>query len=1253
MKSAGPWNLRGLRPQAREAAREAARQSGMSVGEWLNSVIETNGDDELPREYERQPPRDAYRPRQDRVDRDAAPVKYQGIPYRDEPRYERVTPRRDDHASQGGQSDRKLQADDEEARRGAAREEALREAAREEALREAAREQAIREAAREEALREATREQAFQETAREQALREAAREEALREAAREETRRKAVREGTLVDAAREEARREVARTRQGLGEAHARLDALTQQIDRLAHAQVTRRRAAFVPPSEAVEEREPRLTGAPPQRRRIKSEPTLSIEDAVAEISARQRALDSAPAAPISAALPGPALDLETAAPAAAAESVLFGPPAAAESVVPAPAAARDPVLDTESFPPAPAASPAPTVDFSSLEGQLRQITARIEALQPTADLERAMVAIRTDLAEIARQLNEALPRRAVESLEIEVKALAERIDHSRQSGVDPNALAGLERGLAEVHEALRTLTPAESLVGFDEAINALSQKVDMILAKDDPSALQQLEAALGGLRGVVSHVASNDTLTKVAEEVRALAAQVDGIANNAATGHAVTALEQRIDTLAAALTADGVANNAATGHAVSALEQRIDTLTAALTASSEAGHAVPRDLEKLLSGLIEKLEWVQLTHTDHAALAHLEDRIATLVSRFDASDARLGHLEAIERGLADLLVHIEQMRGINGSATEGAILTPPAARAIERDVEEIKQSERRTQESLEAVHDTVEHVVERLATIEGDLRGDRVTRATPEPEPAPAPEPDPEPPLQVALHEVALTDSTAPATAPELEPTEVPVRRNAATRAPIDPTLPPDHPLEPGFTAGRAGSGPSAADRIAASEAAIGSAKPPVIADSGRPNFIAAARRAAQAAAWEASGKPAKDEAIAVMGAPPNRLSQRLRKLIVAGAALLIVVGCWRIAAKFFDDGGSGSAPQEQSAPVPSPAVPPQAATPPKLPPTEELPRPPSDPELAAPPSKTPTTKTTKPGRQSMVPEENDGTEEAALGPPTPSTAAPPGATAMPLWVSPDITGALPQPEAAPGMTAAAGRADGIVSDKLPATIGDPALRKAATAGDPAAAYEVATRFAEGRGVPQNNAAAAHWLERAAKAGLAPAQFRLGGLYEKGIGVKKDLAVARDLYLAAAEKGNGKAMHNLAVIYAEGVAGPPDYDKAAAWFHKGADHGIRDSQYNLGILYARGIGVEHNDAESYKWFAIAAAQGDKDAAKKCDEVASRLDPQSLAAARLAVKNWTPQPQPDEAINIKPAAAWGPSASVSRAAKQD
>lgn len=64
MKSGGPWNLRGLRPEARAAAREAARRSGMSVGEWLNTVIEPIAEEDEDwwpvAEHE---PEDEWRPR--------------------------------------------------------------------------------------------------------------------------------------------------------------------------------------------------------------------------------------------------------------------------------------------------------------------------------------------------------------------------------------------------------------------------------------------------------------------------------------------------------------------------------------------------------------------------------------------------------------------------------------------------------------------------------------------------------------------------------------------------------------------------------------------------------------------------------------------------------------------------------------------------------------------------------------------------------------------------------------------------------------------------------------------------------------------------------------------------------------------------------------------------------------------------------------------------------------------------------------
>jgi len=942
--------------------------------------------------------------------------------------------------------------------------------------------------------------------------------------------------------------------------------------------------AAANTPTEPLK---PALRAVAPPRRRTDPELALSIDEAVAEIAARQRVLDGD-------------------------ETVAGGASGAP-----------------------PVAEPTPTVDFSSLESQLREITKCIEALKPSSDVSDAIGALRGDLAEISRQLNEALPRRAVEPLESEIKALAERIDHSRQTGVDPNALAGLERGLAEVREALRGLTPAENLAGFGEAVSALSQKVDMILARDDPAALQQLEAAIGGLRGVVSHVASNDTLTRVAEDVRALAALVDGIANNAATG-----------------------------HALSALEQRIDTLAAALQASSEASQAVPRDLEKLLAGLIEKFEWVQLTHTDHAALAHLEDRIAMLVKRFDTSEARLNQLEAVERGLADLLVHVEQMRDFDADAARTARLAPaPAAvPAIEHDVVEIEQSDRRAENSLQAVHDPAEHV-EHWAAIESNL----YDTAPPPGGHAAAETPTfyetPLAPKAAALDEIIPAVLAATPLPIEAAPAAIvplasrPPAAPPPARAPIDPTLPPDHPLEPGSAGTRSRLSASAAERVAASEAVVASTKPPVIADAERPNFIAAARRAAQAAAWEPPGAKAKTEpSSADQKAGPSKLSQRLRKLVMAGSALLIVVGCLRIAIRLFDDNHavSGAAPvQSENAAAPAapvrapiaqqapPASGPAAAEPPlQLPNPNDAAAPQPEPDPAP-------VKAGKPPHQSLL----QDNERAATAGATKTDGGQPAANALPLWATPDITGTLPRAAAAENQRAPAAAAAAASDDKLPAAIGDQALRTAALGGDPAAAYEVATRFAEGRGVPQNQVEAAHWLERAAKQGLAPAQFRLGGLYEKGTGVKKDLSRARDLYLAAAQKGNGKAMHNLAVLYAEGIDGAPDYTNAAVWFRKAADHGLRDSQYNLGILYARGIGVGQNYADSYKWFALAANQGDHDAASKRDDVASHLDAQSLAAARLAVQNFAPAPQPDDAVNVATANAWQSAARPQHPAK--
>jgi localization factor PodJL len=1045
-----------------------------------------------------------------------------------------------------------------------------------------------------------------------------------------------------------------------------------------------------------------------------------NIDQVVAEIAARQRALDDelVPPSPPKPTNAPPHASVDVSRPQSPTAAVDAATRSAAPASPPAQARYADPVPRSS------------TQNAAGLEQLLRRITDQIETLRRPCAFEGVAESMRAQLSEITQMLHEALPRQALQALENDVRMLAERIDQTRHSGVDATALSGIEQGLAEVRDALHALTPAENLVGLDATVHELSQKIDLLAAThQDPEALRQLEAAIAGLHGVVAHVASNDALAKLTDEVRGLAIKIEHVTSSD-SGHALMALENRVAMLTDALESrsrgsdalppqlEAIVNSladkidhvasAGNGGALMALEDRVAKLADAVESRNRSSDAVPPQLEAIINSLSEKIESVQLSRSDHVALGHLENRIAKLVERLDASDARLGNLEAVERGLVDLLVHLEEMRGSNGSLRTGGSAPEPGVAplhtdALGKEIDELKQTGQRTQDSLEDVHGTIDHVVDRLAMIEQGVHGhvdapkeavQPQTAAAVSPEPVTTPAPtavSPEPEATPAPAAVSLEPTTPPAPAdspqaeaapapPSLSPaamsapddsppmapqpaaTPEPAPPAVAPRQPIDPSLPPDHPLEPGSGAARGRSAGTPAERIAASEAALAPTKPPVIPDpGGKPDFIAAARRAAQAAA------AATPDRRPLAGEPPEpnreslgkRLTKHMRSLFIAAAVAILAIGTIHVAKVYLAE-PEAEAPQPQASKDPAPAAAPgpQVTAPP--PAVSQTPSATAVPQPAEPPAVSPKVTTEPPA----------DTPDPGARPRTEAPTDPSGKTAPPAGR--DVTGSIPLPPAAPvaraaptasvaSATAAAPAIPSITAstpepplgaDQSLVGLGGARLRTAAAKGDPAAAYEVAMRYVAGRGIPQNFAEAARWFERAAKHGIAPAQFRLGTLYEKGQGVRKDLDKAQRLYLAAAEKGHAKAMHNLAVLYAEGYDGKPDYRSAAQWFRTAANYGVADSQYNLGILYARGIGVSQNLAESYKWFALAARGGDKEAAKKRDDVAARLDPQSLKAARTAVQTWVAEPQPATATTVKtPPGGWDHSAAPAKPLK--
>jgi localization factor PodJL len=216
------------------------------------------------------------------------------------------------------------------------------------------------------------------------------------------------------------------------------------------------------------------------------------------------------------------------------------------------------------------------------------------------------------------------------------------------------------------------------------------------------------------------------------------------------------------------------------------------------------------------------------------------------------------------------------------------------------------------------------------------------------------------------------------------------------------------------------------------------------------------------------------------------------------------------------------------------------------------------------------------------------------------------------------------------------------------PAAIGPNSLRVAAAKGNASAQLEIATRFAEGRGVKQSFADAAVWYERAAAQGETVSQYRLATLYERGMGVKRDVEQAKVWYRRAAEQGNLKAMHNLAVMATSGAGTQPDYATAASLFAMAAQHGLADSQYNLGVLYESGLGVPKDHATAYMWYTLAAKGGDQDAAARRDQLIARLPAETVQAGDRKVAAFRPMTPREQANNARVAGGvWRQAASVS------
>jgi TPR repeat protein len=113
----------------------------------------------------------------------------------------------------------------------------------------------------------------------------------------------------------------------------------------------------------------------------------------------------------------------------------------------------------------------------------------------------------------------------------------------------------------------------------------------------------------------------------------------------------------------------------------------------------------------------------------------------------------------------------------------------------------------------------------------------------------------------------------------------------------------------------------------------------------------------------------------------------------------------------------------------------------------------------------------------------------------------------------------------------------------------------------------------------------------------LAESFYALGMLYWMGRGVPQDTAASAGWLQRAAELNHTGAQAKLGYLYSSGQGVPQSDFEAFKWLQMAANQGDVDAQFNLGVMYRDGIGVEADATRAMQWFSEAASNGDAVAA--------------------------------------------------------
>ena len=416
----------------------------------------------------------------------------------------------------------------------------------------------------------------------------------------------------------------------------------------------------------------------------------------------------------------------------------------------------------------------APRQQVSAIETALRELSGKIELSRNEGVREAMLAPIERLLTDIRLSLESYREPAALNDINRDIAALRQRVETFDHSS-DATALDDLRQQMIEMRDLVSSENTPDALVAIERQVSGLAARLEQMASRPttqttDPA----ITAAIADIRSLLDRADPSRTIeaieerlgARMAEQSRHLEAKIDA-GRRAATvspeiSIMVDQLAQRLDSIQTTL--DQPASHQTDfdriARHVSILENKIDSLpersgdTDALADMVRQLAGKLEDVEgripdvmalaDVVRRLADQVDAGATGRLDQTAIAALEAQIASATARMGNSGDHSATLARMEQAVAELFAQLASLKSGNDTAVASAArdavhsalqhLGPDTIAAATNDgvvalaqtIQSLKQqqndADRRNQDTLGSVHDTLEKIVDRLAMLETDL---------------------------------------------------------------------------------------------------------------------------------------------------------------------------------------------------------------------------------------------------------------------------------------------------------------------------------------------------------------------------------------------------------------------------------------------------------------------------------------------------------------------------------------------------